>query len=81
MVSKGSDLTVHCILSQLDKWIKRNKCYPDEIFVQADGGSENANMFVFALLELLVVKRLARSVTFTRLPVGTFYIIVAHIHT
>ena len=40
------------------------------MFVQADGGSENANKYLLAMLELLVIKRVCRDVYFTRLPVG-----------
>jgi hypothetical protein len=70
MVNKGSDLTIHCILAQLEKWYLLNECFPEEIYIQGDGGSENANQYVLALCELLVAKRMARVVKFTRLPVG-----------
>lgn len=69
-VQKGADLTIHCILLQLESWRKRNECYPDEIFVQVDGGSENANQYVLGMLELLVTKRMAKRIYYTRLPTG-----------
>lgn len=43
------------------------------IYVQCDGGSENANMFVLATCELAVVKGFAETVVFTRLPTGHGY--------
>ena len=69
-VKKGADLTIHCINAQLEKYKERNGCYPDELYVQADGGSENANNCVLAALELMVVKRIVKKVLFSRLPPG-----------
>lgn len=70
-VSKGANLTIYCFLSQLEQWKERNNGqYPDEIYLQVDGGSENANQWVLALLELLVVKRVTKRIYFTRLPTG-----------
>lgn len=70
-VSKGANLTIYCILCQLEKWVaEHNGAFPDELYVQVDGGSENANKYVLAVLELLTVKRLVRVVYMTRLPTG-----------
>jgi hypothetical protein len=69
-VSKGSNLTMHCILSELELWNYEKGSYPEELYVQVDGGSENANKYVLALLELLVVKGVCRLIYYTRLPVG-----------
>lgn len=69
-VKKGADLTIYCILSQIDRWRCDFDCYPEELYVQLDGGSENANQYVLAALELLVIKRIVRKVLFTRLPTG-----------
>lgn len=69
-VSKGSDLTIYCILSQIEEFRRRNNYYPETIYLQCDGGSENANQYLLALLELLVVKRVAREIFYTRLPTG-----------
>lgn len=44
--------------------------FPEEIYVQVDGGSENANRYVLAFFEFLVAKRMAKRVYYTRLPVG-----------
>jgi hypothetical protein len=69
-VKKGADLTIYCILSQIEGWKNRNGYYPEEIYLQVDGGSENANKHLLSMLELLVVKRISRIVYFTRLPTG-----------
>ena len=42
--------------------IHHSKC------VQVDGGAENANQYVLAALELLVVKRIVKEVYYSRLP-------------
>jgi hypothetical protein len=69
-VAKGSDLTMHYILTELETWNFEKGCYPEELYVQVDGGNENANKYVLALLELLVVKGVCRLIYYTRLPVG-----------
>jgi hypothetical protein len=67
-VSKGCNITIYCLLRQLESFHKRHGCYPETLYLQVDGGSENANQYVLALLELLVVKRCCREIYFTRLP-------------
>lgn len=68
---KSPDLTIHCILSQIERWKMRNGGrLPTEIYVQVDGGGENANQYVLAVLELLVSKRVAQKIYYTRLPTG-----------
>jgi hypothetical protein len=69
-VTKSTDLSMYCILSQLESWVERHKCFPEELFIQVDGGSENANKALLTLLELIVTKRLVRVIQFSRLPVG-----------
>ena len=44
--------------------------FPDIIFIQCDGGSEDANQYLLALLEFIFIKRMAKKVILTRLPVG-----------
>ena len=56
-VSKGCNVTILCILLMLEKFKIRNGYYPEILYLQVDGGSENANQYVLAMLELLVVKR------------------------
>lgn len=70
-IRKGGDLTCHTFLCELDKWKKsHNNKFPEELFIQIDGGSENANETVIALCEYLVAKRIIRSITLSRLPTG-----------
>jgi len=69
-VNKGSDLTSYCILDQLEIWKKKYKQYPEKLYLQVDGGSENANKYVLALLELLVIKRVCSVIYYSRLPTG-----------
>ena len=54
----------------LEAWRRRNKTFPEEIYLQLDGGCENANKFVLGFLELLVIKRLAELILFSRLSTG-----------
>jgi hypothetical protein len=57
---------------QLERRIKTssdNKL-PKTLFFQIDGGSENANVYLIAICELLVSKRLTSKIYLTRLPVG-----------
>ena len=58
------------MLAQIEDWKNRNGYYPEEVYLQLDGGSENANQYLLAMLELLVVKRMCRLIYFTRLPTG-----------
>lgn len=69
-VGKGANLTIYCILSMLEAWNEKYGYYPEELFIQCDGGSENANNTVLVFLELLVAKRVVRKILFTRLPKG-----------
>ena len=59
-VAKGADLTIYIILSEIERFYQRNNVYPEEVYVQLDGGSENANKYVLACLEYIVCKRLAK---------------------
>jgi hypothetical protein len=65
---KGADLTIYCIFRQIEGWRERRDSYPEEIYLQVDGGSENANKYVLAMLELLVAKNICRVIYYTRLP-------------
>jgi hypothetical protein len=70
-VTKSANFTVHIILSEIERFKQNNNGIPpEEIFIQCDGGSENANKLIVVLLELLVIKRVSRKIYFTRLPVG-----------
>ena len=45
-IPKGANLSIHCFLTQLNKWRERHACNPKEIYLQVDGGSESANNVV-----------------------------------
>ena len=68
--NKSSDFTIYCILSQLESWFIRNRCYPEELFIQIDGGAENANKNLLSMLELIVIRKMVRVIHSTRLPTG-----------
>ena len=64
-------MSAHTLLCELDKWRKNHDGkFPEELFIQVDGGSENANKTILGLCEYLVAKRLIKSITYTRLPTG-----------
>jgi hypothetical protein len=69
-LTNDANLNIHCLLMQLESRIARTGSLPDTIFIQVDGGSENANKYVLAICELLIHKRLTKNIYFTRLPVG-----------
>lgn len=53
-VVKGADLSIYCILTNIEEWVHRNHGrYPEKIYLRLDGGSENANQYVRGMLELL----------------------------
>ena len=70
-VRKGADLTLYCILDRIEAWkIRNNGRFPEKLYLQVDGGSENANQYLLTMLELLVSKRVVREIYYTRLPTG-----------
>ena len=69
-VNKTCNLTILCVLEMIKRWEIRNKKYPTKIYIQCDGGAENANQEFLSFLELLVAKRIAKTIYFTRLPTG-----------
>jgi hypothetical protein len=70
-VDADSDFTIYCLLRELERWCDNNyDNYPQTWYIQVDGGSENANKYVLAALEFLVIKRVVQEIVLTRLPVG-----------
>ncbi len=69
-LSKGANLTVHCILLAIERFLDNHGKFPEEMYVQLDGGSENANRVVLGFLELLIARLIVKKIIFTRLPVG-----------
>lgn len=68
-VKVDSNLAMHCLLLQLEQKLNNGKL-PHTVYLQIDGGSENANKCTLALCELLIIRQLCRKVVLTRLPVG-----------
>ena len=56
----------------IERWrtLHPNQQYPEEIYIQIDGGAENSNKYIPALCEYLVAKRITKRIILTRLPVG-----------
>lgn len=45
-VHKGANFSIFVILSELEKFYRENGYWPEEIFIQIDGGAEFANKAV-----------------------------------
>jgi hypothetical protein len=74
-VPKGANLTIYCFLVELALWrLEHNGNFPVEIFAQFDSGSENANQYVLAILELIVARHMVKKIDYARLVKG-------HTHT
>lgn len=69
----GANLTIHVILTMIERTYLREKRLPGTLFIQIDGGGENANTTLLAFCSLLAVrfKHIGlREVYLTRLPPG-----------
>lgn len=72
-VPKGANQTIYCILHQIEIWRDSHQGrYPEEIFIQVDGGGENANQWVLGMLELLATKRIVKTVSSSFFSLGFF---------
>ncbi len=69
-VHKGANFSIFVILSELEKFYNEYGFWPEELYVQIDGGSEFSNKAVLAMCELIVAKRMTRLLILTRLPTG-----------
>ena len=58
-VKGGSNLAIYCLLSELEERLKDGPL-PPVLFIQIDGGPENANVTMLALCELLIAKGIVR---------------------
>jgi hypothetical protein len=65
-----SQVAIHVLLLQLERYYHRHKSFPKVFYHQIDGGPENANQYLLATCELLVALGLVEKVILTRLPVG-----------
>jgi len=66
----NANLVMHVLLCHLEHWQKAKGSFPDKVFLQIDGGSENANKYLLALCELLTHLQIVPEIIVTRLPVG-----------
>ena len=67
----GANLCIETFSYQLEAWsIAHEGKFPEKIFWQIDGGSENANRYVLGFCELLIANGIIREILLTRLPVG-----------
>jgi len=69
-VQNSANLQIHTFLKTLDDVMQKERRLPDTIYLQTDGGSENTAKTVFYIAELLVAKRLVKTVVLSRLMVG-----------
>jgi hypothetical protein len=58
----------------LQSWVQEFNEFPDELWIQGDGGSENANKAVLAFLEWLVAKKIIKEIWLNRNKVGHTHI-------
>jgi hypothetical protein len=65
-----SQVAIHVLLLQLERFYNRHQCFPKIFYHQIDGGPENANQYMLAICELLVALGIVEKVVLTRLPVG-----------
>jgi hypothetical protein len=61
---------VYVILDQVERYVNTHGRFPRKMYVQIDGGAENANSTLVGWLQLLVAKQLIPEILLTRLPVG-----------
>lgn len=66
----NANLVIHVLLCHLEHWQKEKGKFPDKVYVQIDGGSENANKFLVAICEILTHLQIVKEIVVTRLPVG-----------
>jgi hypothetical protein len=69
-IRNDANSNIHCLLMHLEARYNKYGRLPDTIFIQADGGAENANKTMLAMCELLIHRGLTKEIYFNRLPVG-----------
>ena len=67
-VVKTASLILEVFLRELDCWLNDKGRKPAIVYLQVDGGSENANKYLLALLEVIVALRLSNYIIYSRLP-------------
>ena len=66
----GASAQLHCFLLELESLRLKEGKLPDTIYYQIDGGIENVAKTVMLVMELIVARRLTKTVYLTRLMVG-----------
>jgi hypothetical protein len=69
-VGKGTNVAIHSWLCEFEKIVEAQGSLPDTIYMQIDGGPENANAYMLGLAELMVHRQLTKRIYLTRLPPG-----------
>ena len=69
-VQLNANAQLHCLLLELEAIYRKEKKLPDTLYLQIDGGIENVAKVVLCLLELLVARRLTKTIYLSRLLVG-----------
>ena len=57
-------------MKHLQQWFDDKGYFPDTLYLQIDGGSENANKYLLSMCEILIGLRIVNKIVATRLPVG-----------
>ena len=69
-LSNTANLQIHSLLLMLEELYIKHGRIPDNVFYQLDGGTENTAKVVLMMCELIVIKRLTKKITLSRLMVG-----------
>jgi len=70
-VGKTCNLIIHVFLKSMEEWMSlHNGRTPDIIYLQVDGGGENANNAFLSLLQFIVSQNYCNQLLFSRLPTG-----------
>lgn len=69
-IQLNANAQLHCLLLELEQTYRKEGKLPETIYVQIDGGTENVARVVFCILELLVARRLTKTIYLTRLLKG-----------
>jgi hypothetical protein len=71
-LKNDTNLSVHAFLLHFQNRLKDDKFLPSTVYVQIDGGPDLANRTFYAVMSLLVARRVGgiNKIVVTRLPVG-----------
>jgi hypothetical protein len=70
-ISNGANACIHTLLLSLDEEFRAKGKLPRKIYIQVDGGSENANYTVLAMMEVVIAMGIgAEEIWVIRMPKG-----------